>query len=83
VQEWHGVRDAVIQNRQSNRDDGKGGTRTVLHGEPREDERSGRDVERNRKEPRLKTAATSEESGQYVLFEPALSCTVHFLCLFR
>jgi hypothetical protein len=62
----HGIRDAVIKDRRSSRDDRKIGPGTILNEEPLKDRSSRRDIGRSRKRqrnkgPRRKTAATSEE----------------------
>jgi hypothetical protein len=47
VQEWHSIRDTVIQERWSNRDNGKIGPGTMLQQKPPKDGCSGGDIGRN------------------------------------
>jgi hypothetical protein len=47
MQEWHGIRDADIQNQRSNTDNWKLEPGTMLQQELRKDERSERDIGSN------------------------------------
>jgi hypothetical protein len=64
VQEQHGVRDVVIKDRQSNRDDRKIGPGTLLQEEPQKDGHVGRGVGHNRNATMAK--GTEAQSGSYV-----------------
>jgi hypothetical protein len=43
MQEWHSIRDAVIKDRWSRRDNGESGPRTMLYKEPLKDKHSRKD----------------------------------------